>query len=137
MAKDLYHNVVRNALIKDGWVITHDPLRIPKEITGVKLEIDLGLEKIIVAAKGTEKIAVEVKSFLKSSTFSEFHSVLGQYLNYILGLRKTKSDRTLYLALPKFAYEELSEIALFEDAIKEYNIKLIVLNLIMKLYYNG
>lgn len=28
MAKDLYHNAVRNALIKDGWTITHDPLRL-------------------------------------------------------------------------------------------------------------
>jgi len=28
-AKDRYHNCVKNALIKDGWVITHDPLRLP------------------------------------------------------------------------------------------------------------
>ncbi|MCP5029653.1 MAG: fatty-acid synthase, partial [Actinomycetia bacterium] len=25
-AKDLYHDVVKNALVKDGWEITHDPL---------------------------------------------------------------------------------------------------------------
>lgn len=24
--RDLYHDTVRNALIKDGWTITHDPL---------------------------------------------------------------------------------------------------------------
>ncbi len=27
-ARDIYHNAVRNALIKDGWTITHDPLRL-------------------------------------------------------------------------------------------------------------
>ncbi len=25
MAKDLFHQVVKDALIKDGWNITHDP----------------------------------------------------------------------------------------------------------------
>jgi hypothetical protein len=24
--QDVYHNVVKNALIKDGWTITHNPL---------------------------------------------------------------------------------------------------------------
>jgi hypothetical protein len=27
-AKDIYHDTVKNALVKDGWTITHDPLRI-------------------------------------------------------------------------------------------------------------
>ena len=26
MAKDIYHDPVKEALIKDGWTITHDPL---------------------------------------------------------------------------------------------------------------
>jgi XisH protein len=26
MAKDLYHSIVQNALEKEGWVVTHDPL---------------------------------------------------------------------------------------------------------------
>jgi len=28
MAKDVFHQQVKNALIKDGWHITHDPLTI-------------------------------------------------------------------------------------------------------------
>jgi len=28
-AKDIYHACVKNAIIKDGWTITHDPLRLP------------------------------------------------------------------------------------------------------------
>jgi hypothetical protein len=38
-AKDIYHNTVKNALIKDGWQITHDPLLI--RLTKKKLYVDL------------------------------------------------------------------------------------------------
>lgn len=27
-ARDRYHDQVRNALVRDGWTITHDPLRL-------------------------------------------------------------------------------------------------------------
>ncbi len=27
-AKDTYHNVMKNALIKDGWAVTNDPFRL-------------------------------------------------------------------------------------------------------------
>lgn len=46
MAKDIYHNLVKEALIADGWTITADPYRldwIPK------WQIDLGAEKLIGA----------------------------------------------------------------------------------------
>lgn len=42
--RDIYHNQVKNALIKDGWTITHDPLRLK---WGSKdMYVDLGAEKI-------------------------------------------------------------------------------------------
>jgi XisH protein len=31
MAKDKYHEAVRNALIKDGWTIIHDPFILKKK----------------------------------------------------------------------------------------------------------
>ena len=64
-AKDIYHDTVKNALIKDGWTITHDPLRL--SIDDKNLFIDLGAERIIAAVKGTKKIAVEIKSFVGRS----------------------------------------------------------------------
>jgi hypothetical protein len=45
MAKDLFHQAVKQALIKDGWTITSDPLII--RIERVKLEIDFAAEKSI------------------------------------------------------------------------------------------
>jgi len=48
-AKDIYHDTVKNALIRDGWTITHDPLRL--SIDDKNLFIDLGAERIIAAVK--------------------------------------------------------------------------------------
>ncbi len=61
-AKDIYHDVVRQALTDEGWDITADPLRI--QFLGVELRIDLGAERVIAADRNGEKIAVEIKSFL-------------------------------------------------------------------------
>lgn len=41
-AKDIYHDCVRNALIKNGWTITHDPLNLK---IGAKDGIAYELEK--------------------------------------------------------------------------------------------
>jgi len=36
-AKDIFHNHVKNALIKDGWFITHDPLTLKY---GIAIELE-------------------------------------------------------------------------------------------------
>ena len=129
MAKDAYHNIIRTALEKDGWLITNDPLYLPKDYAGSRLEIDLGAEKIIVAERGLEKIAVEVKSFLKTSMINELHGVVGQYLNYFLGLKRVEPDRTLYVALPQNVYEKLEELPLLSDLKAEIDFKLITFDI--------
>ncbi|MFN4256318.1 MAG: element excision factor XisH family protein [Saprospiraceae bacterium] len=73
MAKDIFHDIVRTALENDGWTITHDPLVLVNDESR-RREIDLGAEKIIAAERGTEKIAVEAKSFLGSSFTYEFNA---------------------------------------------------------------
>ena len=90
MAKDLFHQAVKQALIKDGWTITSDPLTI--RIDRVKLEIDLAAEKVFAAEKDGQKIAVEVKSFINPSNISDFHNALGQFLSYRLALQMTELD---------------------------------------------
>jgi XisH protein len=57
-AKDRYHQSAKNALIKDGWIITHDPLHLK---WGKRdMYVDLGAEKLIAAEKAGQRIAVEV-----------------------------------------------------------------------------
>lgn len=77
---DKIHDAVKNALIKDGWTITADPLRIVYE--EFRLLADLGAEKSLAAERGTEKIAVEIKSFRGRSTVDDFEKALGQYRLY-------------------------------------------------------
>lgn len=69
-ALDTYHEAVKSALIKDGWTITHDPLRLAVGPRGVY--IDLGAERLLAAERGTEMIAVEVKSFVGPSEIHDF-----------------------------------------------------------------
>jgi hypothetical protein len=126
MAKDVFHDTVRIALERDGWTITHDPFPLKNRERKINYEIDLGAEKILIAEKGTEKIAVEVKSFLKASFANEFHSVLGQYLVYIKGLKKIEPERILFLAMPIFAYKKLKEHPLILEIINELTIHLII-----------
>lgn len=52
--KDAIHDAVKNALIKDDWTITHDPIII--DIVDTKIEADLAAEKIIVAEKEKLKL---------------------------------------------------------------------------------
>ena len=49
-ARDKFHDSVRNALIKDGWTITDDPLTL--KFGETELYVDLGAEKVLAAIKG-------------------------------------------------------------------------------------
>ncbi len=79
-APDKFHDVVKHALIKDGWTITDDPLYL--DYGGVDYSVDFGAEKLIGAEKHGQRIAVEVKSFLSDSTTYEFHHVVGQFTDF-------------------------------------------------------
>ncbi|GBF79490.1 element excision factor XisH family protein [Aphanothece sacrum] len=56
MAKDIFHNAVKNALIKDGWKITHDPYRLRYGIADIY--IDLAAEEAIAAEKGSSGLTM-------------------------------------------------------------------------------
>lgn len=104
-AKDFYHNTVKAALQKDGWIITNDPL-ILEFTSGRQLRIDLGAEQLIAAEKEKTLIAVEEKSFLAPSTISEFYTALGQFLNYRIALKIKEPQRLLFLAVPLEIYHD-------------------------------
>ncbi|MBD1942397.1 XisH family protein [Coleofasciculus sp. FACHB-712] len=123
-AKDLFHNAVKQALLKEQWTITADPLTI--KIEGVKFEIDLAAEKVFAADKAGRKIAVEVKSFLNNSVINDFHVALGQFLNYRLALQMREPDRTLYLAIPFDTFDSFFQERFVQEAVKIYQLKLVV-----------
>lgn len=125
MAKDVFHQQVKNALIKDGWNITHDPLTI-RISEAVKLQIDLAAETTIAAERDSEKIAVEIKSFVGDSDISAFHTALGQYLNYCQALEEQEPDRIVYLAIPSETYQDFFQLPFIQRALQRYQVKLII-----------
>ena len=124
MAKDKYHELVREALIKDGWKITDDPLRIQIEERTVK--IDLGAEKLIAAEKDEQKIAVEIKSFIGHSVVTDFYLALGQFETYRTALLEFEPDRELYLAIPSNIYQGFFQEKLASQTAERANLKLLV-----------
>lgn len=123
-AKDIFHDAVRVALEKDSWSITHDPLSMT--IDGIEFYIYLGAERLLAAEKEGKKIAVEVKSFLGKSDISEFHTALGQTLNYRSVLRKKQPERVLYLAISYEIYTEFFTIPFIQEVIAEHQLKLLI-----------
>ena len=125
MAKDIFHQQVKNALIKAGWNITDDPFTI-RISEAVKLQIDLAAQSTIAAERDSEKIAVEIKSFIGDSDISSFHTALGQYLNYCQALEEQEPDRTVYLAIPVETYQDFFQLPFIQRALKRYQIKLMI-----------
>ena len=97
-ARDTYHDAFKNALVKDGWTITHDPYHLPYE--GKNMYVDLGAQQILAAERVTEKIAVEIKSFIGPSLLDDLKNAIGQYILYRTVMSYQETDRRLYLAIP-------------------------------------
>lgn len=123
-AKDIFHEIVKQALQNEQWIITHDPMRL--EFGDIKFQVDLGAERLLAAERDTEKIAVEIKSFLRASAMTDFYSALGQFLSYRLALESLEPDRLLYMAVPLDAYQTFFQLDFTKAAIKSYKILLIV-----------
>ena len=124
--KDIYHNQVKNALIKDKWTITHDPLALK---WGKKdMYADLGAEKILAAEKKGRKIAVEIKSFVGASIIKDLRDALGQYVLYHDILKRKEPDRILYLAIRQAVFLDIFEEPLGQLLLGNQRVRLIVFN---------
>lgn len=125
-AKDIFHEAVKRALVKQQWVITDDPLKF--KFGNVNFRIDLAAERVVAAEKGDEKIAIEIKSFLNPSAITDFYTALGQFLSYRLALSETQPERVLYLAVPIDTYQTFFQLEFTQMAIQQYQLLLIVYN---------
>ena len=123
-AKDLYHDNVKNALVKDGWTVTHDPYMM--SLGKKDLYIDLGAEKLFAAEKDERKIAVEVKSFVGRSDVQDLRNALGQFVLYRHALYEKEPDRELFLAVPESVFIEVFQEPIGEILIRKGEVRLIV-----------
>lgn len=123
-AKDKYHDAVKNALIKDGWTITHDPYTLsygPRDVFA-----DLGAERLLAAERGTEKILVEIKTFGGASEVRDLEIALGQFVLYRMLLERTKPDRKLFVAIPENAWLGIFKEPIGQLVLEELGMALVV-----------
>lgn len=123
-ARDIYHDTVKIALVKDNWTITHDPFLLRYGIR--KLYADLGAEKLFAAEKANRKIIVEVKSFGSPSEVEDLQEACGSYTMYQNVLADTHPEWELYLAIPRDAYRGIFNEQLGKLMMVKENLRLIV-----------
>jgi hypothetical protein len=126
MARDIFHKAVKNALVKDGWTITHDPYELA--VGGVEMYIDLGAEQLIGAEREDKKIAVEIKSFTTPSLIYEFHTAHGQFLDYRYALEEEDPKRVLYLAVPDKIYTVFFSLKFIQNVVERSQLRLLIYN---------
>ena len=126
MARDLFHENVKKALIKEGWIITNDPLSF--KIGNMQVQIDLGAERLIAAERGTDKIAIEIKTFGSLSFITSLYEAVGKYIIYRNVLALRDPERLLYLAVPESIYTRFFEEQVIQKTMQEEKFKLVIYN---------
>jgi hypothetical protein len=126
-AKDVYHEAVKNALIKDGWTITADPY--PLEYEDVELYPDLAVEKVISEEQKQRKIIIEIKSFISSSLMKDFELALGQYILYRDLIQLAQDEyQEIYLAIKDEIYDTFFQRKSIKAVVKLNQVALLVIN---------
>ncbi|MEA5599336.1 MAG: XisH family protein [Nostocales cyanobacterium 94392] len=126
-ARDVYHNAVKNALIKDGWSILADPYKI--KYKDAELFADLAVEKPFAAEQNGRKIVVEIKSFLSPSPMRDFEMALGQYILYRNLINFTEPEYQIYLAIKDSIYENFFKRDSIQDITKINKLLLIIVDM--------
>ncbi|MGK7873063.1 MAG: XisH family protein [Xenococcaceae cyanobacterium] len=135
--RDTIHNLVKQAITKDGWEITDDPYVISY---GERfLFVDLGaresddLERIpgqfIGAERDNSRIAIEIKEFRGKSVIADLEQAIGQYVLYRLLLAKVDPEREIYLAITDITYDEIFSEPIGKVVISDLPLKLLVVDL--------
>lgn len=126
MARDKFHQEVREALEKEGWTITHDPLTF--KVGKIQVQIDLGAELILGAERGTEKIAVEVKTFGSLSFITSLYEAVGKYIIYRNVLKIIQPKRVLFLAVPEKIFNRYFGEFVIQRTMEEERFKVVIYN---------
>ncbi|MDB9414122.1 XisH family protein [Microcystis aeruginosa] len=126
-AKDIYHEAVKNALIKDGWTILADPYKI--KYKDAELFADLAAEKPLAAERNGRKIVVEIKSFLSPSPMRDFEIALGQYILYRNLISLTEPEYQIYLAIKDSIYENFFQRESIQAIVKINQLLLLVVEM--------
>jgi hypothetical protein len=130
-ARDSIHDLIKAAVIRDGWQITDDPYVIS---FGERfLFVDLAATQssgVIGAKRDGKSIAIEIKQFRGQSAIADLEQAIGQYILYKLLLSQVDPARDLYLAIPEISYDSIFSEPVGELVIRDLPLKLIVVSLL-------
>ncbi len=79
-----------------------------------------------MSVRAGEKIAVEIKSFIGRSNVSDFHTALGQFMNYQFALEEFEPERKLYLAIPVSIYNSFFQRRFVRSVVERTQIRLVI-----------
>lgn len=125
-AKDIYHDAVKNALIKDGWTIIADPYFLQYE--DAELYADLFVEKALLVEQQGRRIVVEIKSFISPSPMRDFENALGQYILYRDILQLSNKNYEIYLAIRDTIFDTFFQRKSIQAVVKRHQIEFIIFN---------
>lgn len=124
-AKNVHHTAVIQALQADGWTITHDPLLLRHGDR--RLFIDLGAERVTIGAeRGSERIAVEISSFVADSPVRDLQEAVGQYVVYRALLSQAEPERSLFLGVSTRVYDSVLSEPLGQLVAAEVRLRVLV-----------
>ncbi|GCL35477.1 MULTISPECIES: XisH family protein [Sphaerospermopsis] len=126
-ARDTYHEAIKNALIKDGWMIIRDPYTIKYE--EIQLFADLLADRTLEIERNGQQIIVEVKSFISRSPMRELETALGQYIIYRTLLKVILPEAKIYLGVSRGIYKSFFLQKAISFIIEENGLRLIVVDL--------
>lgn len=120
-AKDRYHDTVVRALVKAGWSIVDEQVKV--EIARRRLWIDIHAQQSDLQLA----ILVEVKGFENSpSPIEELAKAVGQYLIYQTALSAVDIKFPLYLAVPQSAYQGILSEPIGQSIVKQIDMRLLI-----------
>ncbi|MBL1202044.1 MAG: fatty-acid synthase [Nostoc sp. GBBB01] len=135
--RDNIHNIIKQAIIKDGWIITNDPYVISYGERFLFIDLAATISSTVKQAQGSfigatkknQRIAIEIKDFRSQSALADLEQALGQYVLYQLLLSKIEPERELYLAITDNIYSDIFNEPIGELVITAIPLKLIIINL--------
>jgi hypothetical protein len=120
-AKDYYHDVVKRALIKDGWKITREQVLFIIADRHVWIDIE--------ASKTSEdqRILIEVKGFEGPSQVNELMDAVGKYVVYRAIINEVGGQNIpLYLTITEEAFQSILSERIGVIARQQAGVKLLV-----------
>lgn len=123
-AKDRYHDIVKHALEKDGWLIIQEQYVLKtgrrRLLVDLQAENQTRLITILVEVKGLDSSASEV---------TELADAIGKYVLYETILAEEGINLPLYLAIPLSAYNGIMSESIGITIRQKLKMRLIVVDL--------